>query len=159
MSAVHLNQASFGSNALLKMASELEKWARCHSNRWAGVLGSQETMDVCQVRVLKAGFPAGNIHMVIQSKLALRQWNAPLLIQLKAGLSAKGKEQLPSPLWTQEGRVAGTETGLFLHFLLSFAATLAWKTMFWPDTIINTGASVFSWGRVLLILFNIHTHK
>lgn len=71
MSAVHLNQSSFGSNALLKMASELGKWAQCHSNRWAAVLGSQETVYVCQVRVLRAGFPAGNIHMAIQSKLAL----------------------------------------------------------------------------------------
>lgn len=71
MSVVHLNQSLFGNNTLLKMASDLGKWAQCHSNRWAGILGSQETVYVCQVRVLKAGFPAGNIHMVIQSKLAL----------------------------------------------------------------------------------------
>jgi len=71
MSAAQLNQSSFGSNAFLKMARELGKWAQCHSNRWAGVLGSQETAYVCQVRVLRAGFPAGNIHMAIQPKLAL----------------------------------------------------------------------------------------
>lgn len=39
------------------MATELEKWAQCHANRWPGVLGSQEIVYVCQVRVLRAGFP------------------------------------------------------------------------------------------------------
>lgn len=144
MSAVHLNKSSFDSNALLKMASELGKWAQCHSDRWAGVLGSQETVYVCQVRVLRAGFPAGNIHMAIQSKLALWQRNAPLLIQLRVGLSGKEKEQLLSPLWTQDSRVAGTEKGLFLHFPLSFAAMPAWKTMFWPNTTGNTGGASVS---------------
>lgn len=159
MSAVHLNQPPFGSNALLKMACEPGKWAQCHSNRWAGGSGSQETAHVCQVRVLRAGFPAGNIHMAIQSKLALWQRNAPLLIQLRAGLSWKEKEELLSRLWTRDGRVAGTEEGLFLHFLMSFAGTPTWKTMFWPDKIGNTGARVFNCGRALLILFNIHTWK
>lgn len=159
MSAIHLNQSSFGSNVALKMASELGRWAQCHPNRWAGVLGSQETVYVCQVRVLRAGFPAGNIHMALHSKLALWQRNAPLLIQLRAGLSGKEKEQLPSPLQSQDGWVAGTEKGLFLHFLLSSAATPTWKTVFWPDAIGNTGASVFSWGGVLLICFNICTCK
>lgn len=42
---------------LTGMARELGKWAQCHTNRWAGVLGSQETVYVCQVRVLRAGFP------------------------------------------------------------------------------------------------------
>lgn len=97
--------------------------------------------------------------MAIQPKLALWQRNAPLLIQLRAGLSRKEKEQLLSPLGTQDGRVAGTEKSLLLHFLLSFAATLTWGTIFWPDMIWKPGATVFNWERALLPLFNIHTYK
>lgn len=95
--------------------------------------------------------------MAIQPKLALWQRNAPLLIQLRAGLSRKEKEQLLSPLGTQDGWVAGTEK--LLHFLLSFAARLTWETMFWPDTIWKAGATGFNWGRALLPLSNIHTCK
>lgn len=95
--------------------------------------------------------------MAIQPKLALWQRNAPLLIQLRAGLSRKEKEQLLPPLGTQGGWVAAAEK--LLHFLLSFAATLTWETMFWPDTIRKAGATGFNWERAWLPLFNIHTCK
>lgn len=97
--------------------------------------------------------------MAIQPKLVLWQRNAPLLIQLRAGLSRKEKEQLLWPLGTQDGQVAGTEKSLLLHFLLSFAAALTWETMFWADTMWKPGATVSNWERALLPLFNIHTHK
>lgn len=121
MSAVHLNPSSFGSNASLKMVSVLGQWAWSHSDRWAGVSGSPELVYMCQVRVLRARFPAGNTHMAIQSKPALWQRNAPLLIQLRVGLSGKEKEQLPSPLWAQDARRLEHRKAcfcIFFHLLL-----------------------------------------
>lgn len=69
MSAVHLNQSLFGSRASQRTASEPGSWAQRHPSRWAGVSGSQETVYVCQVRVLRAGLPAGNTHMALHSEL------------------------------------------------------------------------------------------
>lgn len=91
--------------------------------------------------------------MAIQPKLALGQRNAPLLIQLRAGLRGKEKEQLPSPLGAQDG---------WDREIAAFSFVFCCSTHM--GNCVLTGynmktRSCWLWERVLLPLSNTHTCK